>query len=880
MDTFLTALDGAVEGLGQELDRPGRTPEFYKANPVQWAQERAGRTLWSKQREGIEAVRDNRRVLIQSCHSTGKTNNCATIACWWIDVHPPGDAFVITTAPTGTQVKALLWREIGRLHRRAGLAGRVNLTEWYLDNELVAFGRKSSDHDDDAFQGIHALNVLVIIDEACHDDQTDVMTEFGWRRFADLDGTERLLTMDPETGVAQHLRPARLIAKHYTGPMMQYETSGTNFCVTPDHEMLLNEYRPNSTRVWRKESAEKLWSRSGSMFGRMNIQKHINWQTPDLESIVVPGEVHKFPTYEREIPEIVFQADSWFKFLGWYMSDGSLGAVRNGVPHSVVITQKEGPKREEAAAAMLALGFPVTRSGNCLIIGSTQLAKYLMQLCGRYKVQRFVPQQLRDASARQISMFLDSYVQGDGYRKRNGQIIYTYSRAMADGLQELILKTGVPSVVHGRAAFDRTLADGRVIHGQLDGWVVTRPDTTSMSRLRPEHRRAVDYDGMVYCATLPRHHLLFTRRGGYTMWSGNCGIVPTIWTAAESIASNKYSKILAVGNPDDPDSEFARKAASPIWHKIKIGYKDTPNFTGEDVPELLLDSLISREWVDERKTEWGEESALFQSKCNGEFPDKGMDSMSVIPYGMASRCRIVESDPSADHPSVVVSHAGVDVGAGGDSTVVYWRVGNKAVQYLEFKDSDPMATVGRIALQLREWGVRKVKIDVGGIGWGVYGRLRELSMAHGAGHIDAQHEANVVGVNFGSRSAFPKRFANKRAEMWWAGREMSRTRAWDLSTLDDNVVSQLTAPRYKIMDSGGKVQVEAKSEVIKRLGRSPDLADALLLAFYDGPSSLHTDQANDQLDISALQVFGRETLRGGSREGGAANPFNQIRHLL
>jgi hypothetical protein len=34
-------------------------------------------------------------------------------------------------------------------------------------NELVAFGRKPADHDQAAFQGIHALNPLIVIDEAC-----------------------------------------------------------------------------------------------------------------------------------------------------------------------------------------------------------------------------------------------------------------------------------------------------------------------------------------------------------------------------------------------------------------------------------------------------------------------------------------------------------------------------------------------------------------------------------------------------------------------------------------------------------------------------------------------------------------------------------------
>jgi hypothetical protein len=55
---------------------------------------------------------------------------------------------------------------------------------------------------------------------------------------------------------------------------------------------------------------------------------------------------------------------------------------------------------------------------------------------------------------------------------------------------------------------------------------------------------------------------------------------------------------------------------------------------------------------------------------------------------------------------------------------------------------------------------------------------------------------------------------------------------WNLTGLSKACQEELSAPRYKILDSYGRVQVEAKEDVIKRLGRSPDQADALLLAFH------------------------------------------------
>ena len=135
-------------------------------DPVSFAKS-IGVDLWSKQRELLESVVSHRKTAVHSAHESGKSFAAALAAAWWIESHPPGSAFVVSTAPTDPQVKAILWREIGRMHRLGGLAGRVNLKEWYIGSELVGLGRKPSEYDATAFQGIHAEYVLLIIDEAC-----------------------------------------------------------------------------------------------------------------------------------------------------------------------------------------------------------------------------------------------------------------------------------------------------------------------------------------------------------------------------------------------------------------------------------------------------------------------------------------------------------------------------------------------------------------------------------------------------------------------------------------------------------------------------------------------------------------------------------------
>ncbi len=77
-------------------------------DPVTWSKERAGVHLWSKQREIASALVEHKRVAVQSAHGIGKSFLAADLAAWWVDVHPPDETMVVTTAPSLDQVHAIL----------------------------------------------------------------------------------------------------------------------------------------------------------------------------------------------------------------------------------------------------------------------------------------------------------------------------------------------------------------------------------------------------------------------------------------------------------------------------------------------------------------------------------------------------------------------------------------------------------------------------------------------------------------------------------------------------------------------------------------------------------------------------------------------------
>lgn len=461
----------------------------YNQNPVGFVTDVLEEHLWQKQVEIMESVRDNRHTAVHSSHATGKSFVAARIVAWWMACHEPGEAFAITTAPTFAQVRAILWREIRRAHRR-NLPGKVNQTEWWINNEIVAFGRKPGDYDTDAFQGIHARAVLVILDEAS-------------------------------------------------------------------------------------------------------------------------------------------------------------------------------------------------------------------------------------------------------------------------------------------------------------------------------------------------------------------GIPPALWEAVETVVTNDECRVLAIGNPDDPHGEFARKCQPDSgWNAIHVNGLESPNFTDEPIPDHLRGLLISPTWVAERAAEWGEDSPLYVSKVQGLFPedtDDGVISLSsirAVQYDEDDRPPLPthqETDQMAGITETVADYdvcLGVDVGAGGDQTVIRERQGIRAGRQWAARTPESEEAVNLILRACAETQPDRINVDVIGVGWGIVGRLRGLVSEAMPG--DLLYGVRIDGVNVGAAPRDKERFPKLRDELWWVvGRELIQSGAMDLTDLDDTTVAQLISPTYS-PDAGGRVKIEPKDDTRKRIGRSPDNADALLLAFYRG----------------------------------------------
>lgn len=138
----------------------------YEDDPVGFVVDGLGESLWSKQRDILESLRDNKRTVVPACHAPGKSHLAARAVAWWVSVHPPGTAMVVTTATTFRQVRNILWTQIRRLQQTHKLPGETTQIEWRIGTELVGYGFSPRDTDETAVQGIHAPHLLVVVDEA------------------------------------------------------------------------------------------------------------------------------------------------------------------------------------------------------------------------------------------------------------------------------------------------------------------------------------------------------------------------------------------------------------------------------------------------------------------------------------------------------------------------------------------------------------------------------------------------------------------------------------------------------------------------------------------------------------------------------------------
>lgn len=328
----------------QLLDQADQTARLA-ADPAAWCAERLGDTLWSAQKRIMDTVAANPRTVVQSCHGIGKSWTCARLACWWIDVHPPGTALVVTTAPTYPQVHSILWEEIRAAHRKAGLPGRVTLSdEWILpDGTLAALGRKPADHDKHGFQGLHRPHMLVILDEACGiPDQLYTAAE------ALITGAGgRILAVgnpdDPTTQMHEVTLPGSGYQVITVSAMDTPAWTGEDIPARLLSQLVTPDWVDDKRRRWGEDSP--LWQ--SKVLGR--------WPDTSADTLIRPQWITAAHELWADTPDYAGPPDSLGVDVARYGADHSIIGWASGPRYQTLIDIPSGPTTQlagEVAATM------------------------------------------------------------------------------------------------------------------------------------------------------------------------------------------------------------------------------------------------------------------------------------------------------------------------------------------------------------------------------------------------------------------------------------------------------------------------------------------------------------------------------------------------
>jgi phage terminase large subunit len=285
------------------------------------------------------------------------------------------------------------------------------------------------------------------------------------------------------------------------------------------------------------------------------------------------------------------------------------------------------------------------------------------------------------------------------------------------------------------------------------------------------------------------------------------GAIPaTVLRAGEQALSTKptFGKMLVAGNPISLEG-MLYVIATQLRHQWTI-----VRITG-DPDDPKRSPRIDLDWAREQIHTYGRENPWVMSYLLGMFPPASINALLGIEEVQAAMQRHLRRD-EYDYAQ---KRIGVDVARfGDDRTVIFPRQGLASFRPVVMRNARTTDIAARVALAHSGWGAEQIFVDDTGH-WG-----------HGV--IDNLLAANIPAIPLVYHApALDKRYKNRRAEFWLEGAKWVK-RGGALPNLPE-FVAELTTPTYTFMN--GVFVLEPKELVKKRLGRSPDLADALFQTF-------------------------------------------------
>jgi phage terminase large subunit len=281
----------------------------------------------------------------------------------------------------------------------------------------------------------------------------------------------------------------------------------------------------------------------------------------------------------------------------------------------------------------------------------------------------------------------------------------------------------------------------------------------------------------------------------------------SIFEAAGGSLSTPNSKLVMVGNPTRAEGYFYdafTKLSDRYWTRT-VSCEDS--------------TRVTPEYIEEMEERYGRDSSTFAIRVLGNFAETTEDT--IISNSLVEAAVTRDVDLSETAPIVY----GLDIARfGSDKSALCKRQGNHVLEPIKsWAKLDTMALTGAVhAEYIKDQAEGKAPVEILcdsiGVGAGACDRMRELDMP-------------AIDVNTGESASVSGQYKNLRAELWHKAKEWFEQLNCRIPR-DERLMFELCSPRYTY-ESSGKIRMETKSEMKKRIGHkgSPDFADSFVLTF-------------------------------------------------
>lgn len=431
----------------------------------------------------------------------------------------------------------------------------------------------------------------------CYDDQTEVLTRRGWLKFSETNEHDEFATRQIGTGKFEWQKSIARTEEPYSGDMYHFHSRSVDIMVTPEHRMLVAGLpRPLGGSTARKGEAvvsAKLLAQYGNHHTMIpqtsvweGVELGIQHFNCDLEEKIASmlaksKRIGRAGMTEKSVRAIApltskpvdMSGDDYCAFMGAFLSEGWTA------PRKVHISQHVESKGYKPFKELLEriFGGNIYHDGKDFIVHRKQLRDYCRQFGKSY--EKYVPEEIMNATPRQLKIFWDFYMLGDGhYAKRSSktgrgnherfaQRITTASKKMAGQLMEIAQKMGFSASILTRPARkDVPLFEPGRICQVRESYVVSLRGSKAMSAKATK----TTYTGTIHCVTVP-NSFLYVRRNGRPTWCGNSALEPL--AAIQNILNRINGGVMDTINAAIEPSIIAPKAAfsQQSWDSMDPG---------------------------------------------------------------------------------------------------------------------------------------------------------------------------------------------------------------------------------------------------------------------------------------------------------------------